>query len=98
MTDSFIAAFRARDEAYARLADIKTIPATDSDVQFKFPDLRPAPWVPKGEAWLIPARQPDETDEQFFGRCVKITPCTLAAKPAKSSPAESRWYPPQELI
>ena len=38
MTDSFLAAFRARDEAYTRLADIKTIPATDNEVQFKFPD------------------------------------------------------------
>ena len=73
ISKDFLAAFRARDAAYAELADIKTIPATDSDVQFKFPDLRPAPWVPKGEAWLIPARQSDETDEQFLGRCVKIT-------------------------
>ena len=67
-----IAAFRARDEAYARLADIKTIPATDSDVQFKFPDLRPAPWVPKGEAWLLPPRRPGESDDEFLSRCVKI--------------------------
>jgi hypothetical protein len=68
----FLAAFRARDEAYARLADIKTIPATDNEVQFKFPDLRPAPWMPKGGAYLIPPRRPDEADEEWVSRCVII--------------------------
>ena len=73
LNKDFLAAFRARDAAYAEAAGIKLIPTTGNEIQFKFPDLRPAPWMPNGEAWLIPARQPDETDEQFFGRCVKIT-------------------------
>lgn len=68
-----IAAFRACDDLYAKIADIKTIPPSPGDIQFKIPDIRPAPWVPTGTMYAMPPRRANETDEQYAARCVKIT-------------------------
>ncbi len=32
-----------------------------------------APWTPKGTIYLLPTRHPNETNEQYGARCVKIT-------------------------
>lgn len=69
----FLAAWHARDQLYAKIADIKTIPATGDEVRFKFPDIRSNPETPKGRIDLIPRRRPNETIEEFGGRCVIIT-------------------------
>jgi hypothetical protein len=67
-----IAAFRAADEVYRKVANIKTIPATPDDIQFVMPDIRSAPWMPDGTMYALPSRRINETDEEYAGRCVRI--------------------------
>lgn len=68
-----IAGFRLMDEHHAKVADIKTIPSADSDLQFKFPDIRTALAVPRGTMYAMPPRHPNDTDEEWGVKCVKIT-------------------------
>ena len=73
LNPSGIAAFRAMDAHHAKVADIKLIPASPDDIQFKFPDIRPMPETPTGTMFMIPERRPGETEEEWGARCVKLT-------------------------
>lgn len=57
----FLAAWHARDRLYAKVANIKTIPTTGDEVQFKFPDIRTDSRMPTDRIDLIPRRRPDES-------------------------------------
>jgi hypothetical protein len=68
-----IAAFRAMDDYHAKVADIKTLPVTGDEIQFRIPDIHPAPLLPEGTVYMLPPRRMNETEEEYASRCVIAT-------------------------
>jgi hypothetical protein len=69
----FLTAWHARDRLYAKIAEIKTIPASEGDIQFKLPNIRTNPEVPTDTMYMLAPRRENETDEEWASRCVIMT-------------------------
>lgn len=68
-----VANFRAMDEHHRKIANIKAIPATGDEIQFKFPGIRADSRMPTGMMYMLAPRRENETDEDWASRCVIIT-------------------------